>query len=362
MSRLEAAQLDQLRREAEALGLLHLGAVGLDHPGFEPARARLRGHLDAGLNGEMDFMARTREVRSNPSQMLEGARSVLVAVVPYGGEAGPIARYAQWADYHTEVHRRLERLGDSLSRLHPGASHLVCVDTKPLLERTAAALAGIGFLGKNGCLIVKGLGSYVLIGCLLTTLEVPPRSAAVDGLTPGSHTYDACGSCRACLDACPTGAFDGPGDLDPRRCIAYLTIEHRGAIDPSLADGIGVRVAGCDVCQEVCPHNQSELRLARVPDGAPLPPVPDDRDRTPDLVRLATIGNNQHRGFVRGTALNRIPRRALRRNALVALGNKADPLEAHEDEALAQIEAGPDPELAGWAARARTRRSGSGTT
>lgn len=357
MSRLGPEELERLRGRAEGLGLLRLGAVPLDHPGFVPAQARLRAHLEAGKHGEMDFMARSADVRTDPTLMLPGARSVLVAVVPYGGVQGPIARYAQWADYHTELHRRLEALTAVLREQHPEASFLVCVDTKPLLERPAAALAGLGFLGKNGCLIVKGLGSYVLIGCVLTTLDVPRPTGTPDGLAPGTATFDACGSCQACLDACPTDAFDGPGELDPTRCISYLTIEHRGEIDAALADGMGVRVAGCDVCQEVCPHNLSELRLTRVRDAAPLPAVEDDRDRTPDLVRLATIGNNQHRGFVRGTALNRIPRRALRRNALLALGNVEGPLGEPERRALDEIEGCDDEQLSRYARRARRRRS-----
>ena len=166
MSALTPALLEELAGLAHDEGLLRLGAVRLDHPGFAPARARLDEHLDAGHHGEMEFMARTREVRKDPARMLEGARTVLVAAVPYRGEPGPVARYARSADYHTVIHRRLDRLAEHLHARLPKIRTLVCVDTKPLLERAAAALAGLGFLGKHGCLIVPGLGSTVLLGAL----------------------------------------------------------------------------------------------------------------------------------------------------------------------------------------------------
>ncbi|NVB37360.1 tRNA epoxyqueuosine(34) reductase QueG [Pseudenhygromyxa sp. WMMC2535] len=352
---LDEAALAALAAEAERdLGLLRLGAVDLEHPGFAPARAALERYLERGFEGEMGFMRRTAAVRKDPAQMLPGARSALVAVVPYAGEAGPIARYAQSADYHTELHRRLEALAARLATRLPGVSSLICVDTKPLLERSAAVLAGLGFLGKNGCLIVPGLGSYVLIGALLTTAIWAGPDLADSHATHG-QPWSACGSCRLCLDACPTQAFDAPGDLDPRRCVAYLTIEHRGTIPEALAAAMGERVAGCDLCQEVCPYNRSETRPARVPANAWLPPPPG-RPRTPELPRLAVIGNNQHRQFVKQTALNRIPRRALRRNALLAMGNGRGPLSAEASAALERAVEDPDPELAALARRARARR------
>ena len=349
---LDDGDLAVLAEQAERLGLLKLGAVDLDHPGFAPARAALADYLERGLAGEMGFMTRTARVRMDPAQMLPGARSALVAVVPYGGEAGPIARYAQWADYHTELHRRMQALAERLAELRPGVASLICVDSKPVLERAAASLAGLGFLGKNGCLIVPGLGSYVLIAVLLTTARWRgrDRSTIVD-----DHPWSACGSCRRCLDDCPTQAFDAPGRLDPRRCIAYLTIEHRGPVPEPLADRLGERVAGCDRCQEVCPYNRSAGREQRVPLAAWLP-QPPGRERSPDLPRLAMIGNNQHRQFVKHTPLSRIPRHALRRNALLALGNRRGPVDDDERAALSAAAHDPRPELAAvarWAARRR---------
>lgn len=349
---LSPALLDELVAHAETLGLLRLGAVRLDHPGFAPAAERLDAHLDAGHHGEMEFMARTREVRKDPAQMLEGARTVLIAAVPYRGEAGPIARYAQSADYHTVVHRRLDALADRLHARLPGVRTLVCVDTKPLLERAAAALAGLGFLGKHGCLIVPGLGSTVLLGALLCTAELPGPDAVSDVTAVG---WEACGQCTRCLDACPSSAFVAPGQLDPRRCISYLTIEHRGPIEPTLADAMGERIAGCDVCQDVCPYNGGREREARVPDAAWLQ-APPGRDRDPDLVELANVRSGRYRSFVKHTALRRIPRRSMRRNALLALGNRTGPLSATEREAAEQARDDDDPQVRAAARRVLARR------
>ncbi|KIG17307.1 Epoxyqueuosine (oQ) reductase QueG [Enhygromyxa salina] len=353
---LDDETLAVLAAHAEPLGLLQLGAVRLDHPGFAPARASLADYLERGAEGEMAFMSRSESVRMDPSEMLPGAKSALVAVVPYAGEPGPVARYAQWSDYHTELHRRLERLSEHLHARVPGIETLICVDTKPVLERAVAVLAGLGFLGKNGCLIVPGLGSYVLIAVLLTTArwtgtDRSPTYARDQTRAP----WDACGSCRLCLEHCPTDAFDSPGKLDPRRCISYLTIEHRGPIPDPLASQMGQRIAGCDVCQEVCPYNRSSTREDRVPASAWLEPPPGHA-RVPDLARLANVGNNQHRQFVKQTALNRIPRAALRRNAILALGNGQGPASQDEREALRLAMTDPSPELAALARWASARR------
>lgn len=342
--------LEALGELAEHLGLLRLGAVDLAHPGFARARAALQDYLERGAEAEMQFLRRTAQLRADPSQMLPGARSALVALVPYTGEPGPIARYAQWADYHTELHRRLERLAEAVRERCPGIETLICVDTKPVLERAVAVLAGLGFLGKHGCLISPGLGSYVLIAVLLTTARWVGRDRAP---ARGNAPWDACGSCRLCLDACPTAAFDQPGRLDPRRCISYLTIEHRGPIPADLATRMGERIAGCDVCQEVCPYNRSHEREDRIPLAARLPPPPG-RPRKPELERLVNLGNNQHRQFVKHTPLTRIPRKALRRNAIVALGNREAPITEAELEALR--EAATDPELGALARWAAARR------
>jgi len=351
---LTPARLEQLAAHASTLGLARLGAVRLDHPGFAPARTELQRYLDEGRHGEMEFMARTRKLRQHPEGMLPGARTALVAAVPYRGEAGPIARYAQSADYHTAMYERLGALAERVAEVVPGARCLVCVDTKPLLERAAAALAGLGFVGKSGCVIVPGLGSYVLLGALLCTAPLTGPDAVSE---PAKVGWDACGQCMRCLEACPTDAFLGPGRLDPRRCISYLTIEHRGPIEPALADAMGERIAGCDVCQEVCPYNAGREREARVPAAAWIDPPPGP-ERTADLVELANARSGRYRAFVKHTALRRIPRRAMRRNALLALGNRAGALGEAEIEALERAAGDEDPQVRGAAERARRRRGG----
>ncbi len=346
--RLTADVLAELAAHAGAVGLLRLGAVDLRHPGFIDAGAALDRFLDAGKSGEMEFLARTRDVRKDPAQMLPGARSMLIAAVPYTGEPGPVARYARTRDYHTVVHQRLISVERRLHELLPGVATLICVDTTPVLERSAAALAGLGFLGKHGCLIVPGLGSYVLLGEILCTAVHDAPQAPVVGLP-----WDACGACTRCLDACPTAAFDGPGDLDPRRCISYLTIEHRGEIADALADRMGERVAGCDVCQEVCPYNASSTRDRRVPAVAWIDPAPRP---LADVDGLAAISPSQYRAQVRHLAVRRIPRRHMRRNALLALGNRQGPPGPRELHAIALGLLDRDPQIVAAARRASDRR------
>ena len=345
---LTPALLAELAAHAESVGLLRLGAVDLAHPGFLAAGAALERFLAAGKAGDMDFLPRTRAVRQDPAQMLPGARSVLVAAVPYTGESGAVARYARGLDYHTVVHQRLIAVERRLHALLPGVATLICVDTKPLLERSAAALAGLGFLGKHGCLIVPGLGSYVLLGAILCTATRPAVAAA-----PTGAPWDACGGCTRCLDACPTAAFDGPGDLDPRRCISYLTIEHRGAVPDDLAARMGERIAGCDVCQEVCPYNASAARDRRVPAAAWIDPAPRP---IPDLEDMAAISPSQYRALVRHMALRRIPRRHMRRNALLALGNRSGPPGPRELHGLALGLLDKDLQVVAAAHRAARRR------
>jgi len=355
MSDLTPTILAELARVGKRVGLLQLSAVRLEHPAFEQANAYLERYVDEGRHGEMDFIARTLEVRKDPRAMLDGAQTLLVALVPYDGESGPIARYARSSDYHTEIHRRLDVVGDALRSRLPDAQTLICVDTKPIQERAAAALAGLGFIGKNGMLIAPGLGSYVLLGALLTTARWVGADADVD--LARVH-WQACGSCRRCLDACPTDAFPAPGELDPRRCISYLTIEHRGPIDDDLQDGTGERIAGCDVCQEVCPYNAGQGRDARIPEQARLPPPPGP-PRVPDLVELANVRSSPYRAFVKHTALRRIPRRAMRRNALIALGNRNGALSGPEREAVSQAAEDDDEQVRAAAHRVVRRRSDS---
>jgi epoxyqueuosine reductase len=343
----------ELAAVAEAHGVLRLAPVRLEHPGLVYARAAFDEFVAGGLAGEMQYLVRAASVRRDPSEMLPGAQTYLAGLVPYEGEPGPVARYARSSDYHTEIHHRLEFV---VARLHdalPEAASVICVDTKPVLERSLAALAGLGFLGKNGLLIAPGLGSYVLLGGILTTAAWRGPDAVQD---PATATWQACGACTRCLDACPTDAFVAAGQLDPRRCISYSTIEHRGPIDDAVADATGERIAGCDVCQEVCPYNAGRTRHDRVPEAAWLPPAPPRAAEAGDLLGLVNVRSNPYRAFVRGTALRRIPRRHMRRNVLVAIGNREGAPSVAEDEQIEVAIADEDPSVRDAATRARRRR------
>ena len=227
---------------------------------------------------------------------------------------GKIARYAVGDDYHLVLRDKLVAVAHQLAKklARPVAAR-PCVDTAPVLERDHAERGGVGFVAKNTMLIAPGLGSYVVLGELLLDVIAEPTA-------PAEPPRPRCGSCRACLDACPTGAFVDAYVLDARRCISYLTIEQAGPIPRELRASIGTWVFGCDVCQEVCPFNAS-------PDAPPAEPMlaPRDLDHAlPDLVKLASLGSNQLRQFVRRTALRRTHRDQLRRNVAVALGNTGD--------------------------------------
>lgn len=353
---LAPAVLAELAAHAERVGLLRLGVVRLDHAGFAASADALDRFLEGGREGEMTFLREGVDARKDPTRMLPGARSLLVAAVPYRGDAGPIARYARTTDYHTVLHERLEVIEAELHARVPGVRTLVCVDTRPIFERAAAALAGLGFIGKHGCIIVPGLGSWFVLGALLTTARwAGPDAVGEDPPALAKARWDACGACTRCLDACPTAAFVGPGELDPRRCISYLTIEHRGPIDDALADGIGDRLMGCDVCQEVCPYNAPPDREARIPEAAWIAPPPGPV-RSTDPWRLVDVGNAPYRAWAKHTAARRVTRRAMQRNALVVLGNQTGPLTA---EQRARVECiGDDDAPVAAAARRLLRRRG----
>ena len=267
--------------------------------------------LDAGYAGGMEYLGRGRAERLDPGRLLPGWRSVIAVALNYAPRDDDpawrgVARYARGRDYHEVIRPRLEALKDVLrSAGGPEVRSRASVDTSAVLERELAAAAGLGWIGKNSNLIAPGLGSYFFIGIVLTTAQLAPDSAPAD----------RCGTCTACLDACPTGAFVGPYTLDARRCISYLTIEHRGEIEPSLHGAIGGWLFGCDVCQEVCPWNR-HAPPAR--DGALLSGVPPDPPET-----LVDLTEDEFRERFRGSALKRARREGLARNARIVLANRA---------------------------------------
>jgi epoxyqueuosine reductase len=268
--------------------------------------------LDAGYAGGMDYLARTRAERQDPARLLPGCRSVVVVALAYGPrEDDPswsiVSRYARGADYHDLMRPRLAAVVDVLREAGgPDVASRAAVDTSAVLERDLAARAGLGWIGKNTNLIAVGTGSYFFIGSVLTTAALVPDGPATD------H----CGTCTACLDACPTQAFVGPWVLDARRCLAYLTIEHRGDVAEEWKPLMGDWLFGCDVCQEVCPWNR-KAPPAREPALAASQPLPS-------LATLLTLDEPAFRARFRGSAMSRARRAGLARNAALMLGRRGD--------------------------------------
>jgi epoxyqueuosine reductase len=305
MSLAAAALTEAARARALALGF-DLAAVG---PAGPPEHgAELRRWIEAGHAGTMGYLERRLEERLDPGRVLPGARSVLCVGLHYyqGTPADqswrPVARYAWGRDYHDVIAPRLERLADFLAEA-AGARSRGYVDTGPVLERDLAARAGLGWIGKNTMLLHPSLGSWFFIGVLLTTAD----------LVPDEPLADRCGTCRACLDACPTGAFVAPYVLDARRCISYLTIEHRGEIEPALRPGMAGWQFGCDVCQDVCPWN----RKAPVATGDDFQP----RAAYPGADAITAMDDEALRRRFAGTALLRARPAGLRRNAAIYRDN-----------------------------------------
>jgi epoxyqueuosine reductase len=304
-------------------------AVGFDLAGVAapeptPESRFLREWLARGYAGEMHYLARRAEERVDPRRVLEGVRSLLAVALVYDPgarpEGGPgrlqVARYAGGDDYHDVLIERLRALEAGLPALAGTAVRTRgYVDTGPVLERVFAARAGLGWIGKNTCLIQPRLGSYFFLGVVLTDLA----------LDPDDPLPDRCGSCRACLDACPTQAFPEAYVLDARRCISYTTIEARGAIPEPLRAAHGDWGFGCDICQEVCPWNQRERREVPPDDaGLRVRIAPRPEWLAPSVAWLLGLTEEEWRRTTRRTALRRARYRGLLRNALVVAGNSGD--------------------------------------
>jgi epoxyqueuosine reductase len=329
-----------LKQQAHILGF---DLVGVAPAGPADGFDRLRDWLDRGFAGDMDYMGRHAEARRHPESVLPNVRSVVMVGMNYNPGGGPeenasgqgrVARYARGADYHEVLRQRLNQLLTWLQTERPDCHGRGVVDTAPLLERDFARRAGLGWFGKNTMLLNKRLGSYVFLAALLVDVEL--RS---DAPFEARH----CGTCTACLDACPTAAFVGPGVLDARRCISYLTIELKGAVPLELRSGLGDWVFGCDICQEVCPWN----RKAPAATNAALKARSELESL--DLIELLGLSEGEFRRRFRDTALMRTKRRGLLRNAALALGNSGDEralpaLRRALDDAEPLIQ-----EAAGWA-------------
>ena len=294
--------------------------VGFASAGPAPSSDRFRAWAERGFAGEMRYMTKGLERRADPRLVLEGARTVISAAVHYrepgasGTELAPgearIASYAQGKDYHLVLERRLKAACATLKERFP-ASYRWYVDTGPVLERDWAQAAGIGWIGKNTCAIDPERGSYFFIAVILTTLDLEPDEPSVN------H----CGTCRACIDACPTAALVAPYELDARLCISYLTIEHRGPIPPTLAPKLGDWVFGCDVCQDVCPFNQRD----RAGTSSDFELAPRQENVSPRLEGLATLDEESFRARFPQSPVRRAKHEGFRRNVLAALRNSAGP-------------------------------------
>lgn len=302
---------DRLVAEARAIGFAKMGICAPD--AAPDTAARLAAFLAEGRHGQMGWMAERVEWRGNAQSLWPEARSVIMLAEAYTPEVDPLAVlqarelgaisvYAQGKDYHDLVKRRLKRLGRWLLDQAP-CEIKVFVDTAPVMEKPLAQAAGLGWQGKHTNLLARDLGNWVFLGAIFTTLDLPKDAPEI------SH----CGTCTACLDICPTGAFPAPYQLDARRCISYLTIEHRGAVDPELRGLMGNRIYGCDDCLAVCPWNKFAVAAQEL--GY------QPRVSAPALAELAGLDDAAFRVLFSGSPIKRIGRDRFVRNVLYAIGN-----------------------------------------
>ena len=304
--------------------LLDLGfsRVGFAQAGPAQNAERLAEWVRRGFAGSMSYLERSLERRQDPRNVLEGTRSVIVTAVHYDGPVdvthrsgdAVIAAYALGKDYHRVLQSRLRQACSVLSSRY-GGSHRYYVDTGPVLERDWAERAGIGWIGKNTCAIDSERGSYFFIGSILTSLILRPDPPA----------ENHCGTCRLCIDACPTSAIVAPYELDSRLCISYLTIERRGEVPEAIEPQLGNLVFCCDICQEVCPFNRDRTESdTPLRTGDPeLTPRDDNRD--PTLQELAALDEMGFRQRFPQSAVRRAKFEGFLRNVIIALGNSTDP-------------------------------------
>jgi len=290
--------------------------VGITRVGPAGTAPQFEEWLSRGYGGKMDYLARGAEKRRDSGAPFPGMKSAVVVALDYGGRtpSGPVARYARGDDYHELMTGRLNELHRSIeAEAGRGVRGKAYVDTGPILERDLARRAGLGWFGKSSMLVNPRIGSFFFIGSLLIELELEPDS-------PFEH--DRCGSCTRCVDACPTGAIVEDRVLDARKCISYLTIEHRGPIPEELAPLIGDHAYGCDICQEVCPWNVSFAQELKEPAFAPRPIVGEKDGRTfsADLLRLDEA---EFLAEFRNSPMKRAKKAGLDRNAAVVLANTA---------------------------------------
>lgn len=328
----------------DACAQLGFLAAGVADAGPSREGDRLREWLARGRQGEMDYLAADLPVRLDIRKLLPGAKAVVMVADQYAPRqtprvdqpppgVGQVARYARGRDYHRAIKKRLHSVCDSLRDRFPGSRYRTFVDTAPVLERELAVRAGLGWVGKHTLVIRPGVGSFILLGGFATTLPLSPVNERAEP--------DHCGSCTRCLDACPTGALT-PYSIDARRCISYLTVEHRSTIDPELQGAMGQWVFGCDVCQTVCPHNsprpgEDAATLSRTVN----PAYASDRGSLP-LPQLLGWTADQRRDALTASPMKRASLEMMRRSAAAAAGNSLRRSDDPDLRAALRLAASPE--------------------
>jgi epoxyqueuosine reductase len=306
----------ELRRRAHALGFDAFGITGAE--ARPDLKVKLEAALAAGYHGDMSWMEETSDRRAAPAALWPEVRSIVMLGVNYGPDSDPLAQlerksegnisvYARNRDYHDVIKGRLKELA-GLIAARGGAAVKVFVDTAPVMEKPLAEAAGLGWQGKHTVLVSRQFGSWLLLGAIFTTLELPADAP---------HD-ESCGTCRRCLDICPTAAFPAPFQLDARRCLAYLSIEHKGPIPRQFRAPMGNRVYGCDDCLAVCPWNKfaSLAREGRL--------IARDDLRAPALAELARLDDRSFRTLFAGSPVKRTGHARFGRNVMIAVGNSGD--------------------------------------
>jgi len=343
-----AALARRLKAQARVEGFSACGITGPD--AIPEAAGRLGRFVADGRHGQMRWMEERMTWRGDPQALWPAARSVVMLAESYTPDHDPMAVlerpdraaisvYAQNRDYHDIVKKRLKRLGRWLIEAAPGAEIKVFVDTAPVMEKPLAEAAGIGWQGKHTNLLGRALGNWIFLGAIFTTLGLPRDAPG------GEH----CGQCTRCLDICPTDAFPAPFQLDARRCISYLTIEHKGPVDPKLRPKLGNRIYGCDDCLAVCPWNKFAVAAADQRYAA------RDDLAAPRLADLVALDDAGFRAKFSGSPIKRIGRDRFVRNVLYAIGNAGDPAHIPAVEGLTDD---PDPAVADAARWALERLKG----
>lgn len=340
---------EEIVRLSEALGFVAVGFARADQP-LERDFERFEAFVDAGLAGELTYLTTAREARRAlfTDDILPGAKTIVCFATSYARGAAEeaadpplfqrIARYARGRDYHNVVRKKLRKVAKLIKQRVPGAGARPLCDVEPVLERAWAARAGVGFVGKNGIVIVPRRGSFVLLGEVVTTVEMPPDEPMTE----------RCGSCRACLDACPTDAFAAPWILDPRKCISYWSIEVPEVAPPAIAAALGDHLFGCDACQTACPYNRREEGACTW--SSPLPTA-----RLHDVDDLLALDASGFETAFSGSPMQRATLPGLQRNAVfvAAARLRRDPTDGAAARAIDLAERHPETLVRGALARTR---------